>query len=141
MSQPSSSSTFQTLFNTALQDYKDKTGSSLIDHPFAMQFQECDSVESITTILEEQARIFREFRDHGKLVNSLKRLVDVLCLPFFTTVFEKGIDLIVRPKSIHWCTLLIVVPQPFPPAKAIFAGICILLAVCLSSSHPISISP
>jgi hypothetical protein len=99
MSQLSSSSTFQALFNTALQDYEDKTGSSLVDHPFAKQFQECDSVESITTILEEQARIFREFRDHGKLVNSLKRLVDVLCSPFVTTVLEKGIDLFVRPKK------------------------------------------
>ena len=99
MNQLSSSSTLQALFNTALQEYKDKTGCSLVDHPFAEEFQECDSVDSITTILEEQARIFREFRDHGKFVNSLKRLVGVLCSPFFTTVLEKGIDLIVRPKK------------------------------------------
>src|SRR6267154_237567 len=133
MSQPSSSSTFQALFNTALQNYKDKTGSSLVDHPFAHQFQECDSVESITTILEEQARmIFRESRDHGQLVNSLKRLVKVLCSPFFTTVLDKGIGPLVCLKSIRPCTLLlIVIPQPFPPAKAIFAGIAILLAVNL----------
>jgi hypothetical protein len=99
MNQLSSYSTFRTLFNTALQDYKNKMGSSLVDHPFAKQFQECNPVESIITILEEQAWIFREFRDHGKLMNSLKRLVDVLCSPFFTTVLEKGIDLIVRPKK------------------------------------------
>ena len=99
MSQLSSSSTLQVLFNTALQEYKDKTGCSLVDHPFAKQFQECDSVDSIISILEEQARIFREFRDHGKLVNSLKRLVGVLSSDFFTTVLEKGIDLIVRPKK------------------------------------------
>jgi hypothetical protein len=99
MSQPSSSSTFQAIFNTALQDYKDKTGSSLVDHPFAKQFQECDSVESITTILEEQARIFREFRDHGKLVNSLKCLVNILCSPFFTTVLDKGVGLLVCLKK------------------------------------------
>ena len=98
MNQLSSSSIFQDLFNTALQDYKDRTGSSLVDHPFARQFQECDSVESITTVLEEQARIFREFRDHGKLVNSLKSLVNVLCSPFFTTVLDKGIGLLVCPK-------------------------------------------
>jgi hypothetical protein len=99
MSQLSSSSAFQALFNTALQDYKHKTGSSLVDRPFAKQFQVFDSVESITTILEEQARIFREFRSHGKLVISLKCLVDVLCSPFFTTVLEKGIDLVLRPKK------------------------------------------
>jgi hypothetical protein len=91
MSQPSSSPSFQALFNTALQDYKDKTGSSLVDHPCAMQFQECDSVESITTILEEQARIFRKFRDHGRLAN--------FCSPLFTTVLDNGIGLLVRPKK------------------------------------------
>jgi hypothetical protein len=114
MSQLSSSSAFQALFNTALQDYKHKTGSSLVDRPFAKQFQVFDSVESISTILEEQARIFREFRDHRKLVISLKRLVDVLCSPFVTTVLEKGIDLVVRPKkhslvylvANHCCTAI-----------------------------------
>jgi hypothetical protein len=144
MSQLSSSSTFKALFNTALQDYKNKTGSSLVtlvDHPFTKQFLECDPVESITTILGGQARIFREFRDRRKVVNSLKCLVDVLCSPFFTAVLDKAIELSVRPKSVHQCTLLlIVVPKPFPPAKAIFSGIRILLAVCLSSSDP-SISP
>ncbi|KAF8500133.1 hypothetical protein F5888DRAFT_1888338 [Russula emetica] len=86
MSQLSSSSTFQVLLNTALHDYKDKTGSSRVDHPFAKQFQ-YNSVEFITTILKEQTRIFRELRDRGKLLNSLTRLVDVLCSlspPFLT---------------------------------------------------------
>jgi hypothetical protein len=58
MSQLSPSSTLWVLFNAALQDYKNKPGSNLVDHPVAKQFQACDSVESITTILEEQSRIF-----------------------------------------------------------------------------------
>jgi hypothetical protein len=42
----------------------------------------------------------------------------------------------------HWPSFfLIVILQPFPPAKAIFAGIAILLAVCLSSFIPNCISP
>src|SRR6266481_9981063 len=44
MSQSSSASTFQALFNAALQDYTDKTGNSLIDHPFAKQLETCASV-------------------------------------------------------------------------------------------------
>ena len=96
MSQPS---TLQALFNAALQDYKDKTGNSLSDHPFAKQLQECNSVEAISTILEDQARIFREFRDHGKLINSLNRLADILSSPFITTVLGEGIGLVVRPKA------------------------------------------
>ena len=72
-------SSFQDLFNAALQNYQNQTGSSLIDHPFARQLETCDSVGSITTILEEQARIFRNFRgDDGKLVKSIKYSVNVL---------------------------------------------------------------
>ena len=44
--------------------------------------------------------------------------------------------------SSHWPSFfLIIILQPFPPAKAIFAGIAILLAVCLSSFIPNCISP
>ena len=72
-------SSFQRLFNAALQDYQNQTGSSLIDHPFAKQLESCDSVDSITAILEEQTQIFRDFRgDDGKLVKSIKYSVNVL---------------------------------------------------------------
>ena len=137
-------STLQALFDAALQDYKDKTGNSLVDHPFARQLQECNSVESISTILEEQARAFREFRDHGKLIDSLKRLAGILCSPFISAVLGESIGLVVRPKTIRRCALSLIgaiIPQPLPPAKAIFTGFAILLAVCLSSSDPIYISP
>ena len=134
MSQSSSSPTFQALFDVALQDYEDKLGCNLINHPLAKELQECDSVGSITAILEEQARIFRDFGDHGKLVNSLKHLVDILSSPFISTVFEQGTNLVVRPKGIPRCILLLIIIllQPIPPAKAIFASIAILLAVYLS---------
>jgi hypothetical protein len=137
-------STLQALFNAALQDYKDRTGNSLVDHPFARQLQECNSVESISTILKEQARGFREFRDHGKLVDSLKRLAGILCSPSISTVLGEGIRLVVRPKSICRCTLLLigtVIPQPLPPANAIFTGFAILLAVCFPFSDPIYTVP
>src|SRR6267154_2717935 len=66
MGQPSSlpltSSTFQILFDAALQDYKDITGSTLTDHPIAKQLETCESVDPISAILQEQARSFREFR-------------------------------------------------------------------------------
>ena len=72
-------SSFQQLFDAALQDYQNQTGSSLIDHPFAKQLESCDSVDSITTILEERAQIFRDFRgDDGKLLKSIKYSVNVL---------------------------------------------------------------
>lgn len=110
MSQPS---TLQALFNAALQDYEDKTGNSLADHPFARQLQECDSVESISTILEEQARVFREFRDHGELINSLKRIAGILCSPFISNVLGECIGLVVRPKGVCRCELFPIVHSHF----------------------------
>ena len=136
MSRSSSSSTFQALFDAALQDYEDKTGSVLIDHPLAKELHEYDSVLSITTILEEQIQVFPsyEFTDRGMLVDSLKHLVEVLGSPFISNVFDQGTDRLVRPKGTPLCfLLLIVILQPLPPAKATFTGIAILLAVYISS--------
>ena len=100
MSQSSSSSTFQALFNTALQDYKDKTGTSLIDHPFAKQLETCDSVSSITSILQDQAQSFREFRENdGKLMKALNSSVGVLCAPSISSALNEAIGLVVCLKA------------------------------------------
>src|SRR5258708_1857161 len=78
MSQPSSPSSFRDLFNASLQDYEIQTGTKLDDHPLAKKLETCDSVESITTIIQKQAQKFREYRgDDGKLMKSLKFSVDV----------------------------------------------------------------
>ena len=84
----------QDLFNAALQDYKNQTGTGLVDHPFAKQLEACDSVDSVTAILQEQAQIFREFRgDDGKIMKSIKVSVDVL-YTLSGTVLGQGIGLV-----------------------------------------------
>ena len=136
-----SSSTFQALFNTALQDYKDKTGNSLIDHPFAKQLETCNSVNSITTILHEQAQSFRESSENdGKLMKALNSSVEVLCLPSISSALTQAIGFVVRLITFIDTLSLMSILQPFPPAKTIFAGIGILLTVCISSSDPICVS-
>ena len=136
MSQLSSSSSFQALFAAALQDYENRTGISLVNHPFSKQLEECDSLDSIISILREQAKGFREFRgDNGKLMKSVKCSVDVLYILSTSTVLGESVG-VVRPNSHRHFLFLIVILQPFPPAKAIFAGIAILLAVCLYSFTP-----
>jgi hypothetical protein len=96
MSQPSS---FQDLFNAALQEYQNQTGCELTEHPLAKRLETCGSVDSITTILQEQAQIFCKFRgDEGKLMKSLKSLVDVLYTLSISTVFGEAIGL-VQPTS------------------------------------------
>ncbi len=94
------SSTFQALFNAAFQDYEDKTGISLIDHPLARQLETCNSVHSVMAILQDQAQSFREFRGNdGKLMKSLKSSVDVLCSPSINSTLNEAIGLVVHTKS------------------------------------------
>ena len=99
MTQRPSSSSFQVLFNAALEDYETQTGTRLIDHPFARQIETSNSVDSITAALREQAQIFRGFRgDDGKIMKSLKSSVDVLYTLSNSTILGEAIGL-VRPKS------------------------------------------
>ena len=122
-------SSFQDLFNAALQDYENQTRTSLVDHPFAKRLESCHSVDSITDILQEQAQIFQTFRgDDGKLMKSLINSVNIL---YPLSISTAGIAL-VHP-IIHLYPLsqmsLIFILQPTLPVNAIFAGIAILFAV------------
>ena len=99
MSHPSSSSSFQPLFNAALQDYENQTGTKLDEHPLAKQLDSCDSVDSITAVLQEHAQKFQEFRgEDGKIMKSLKCAVHVLYTLSTSTALGEGIGL-VCPKS------------------------------------------
>jgi hypothetical protein len=93
------STSFLDLFNAALQEYENQTGTNLVEHPLAKQFETCDSVDSIIAVLQEQAQVFREFRDNGKLMKSLKSSVDVLYPLSTSTVFSEGVGL-VHSKSL-----------------------------------------
>jgi hypothetical protein len=101
MSQPSSlSSNSRILFDAALQDYKDETGNILTDHPIAKQLETCESVNSITAILQEQARSFRGFKENdGRLMKALNSSVDVLCSPSISSALNEAIGLVVRRKA------------------------------------------
>jgi hypothetical protein len=93
-------SSFQLLFNAALQDYAKQTGTKLEDHPIAQQLKNCDSIDSISSVLQEHARRFQEFRGKdGKIMKSLKRAVHVLYMLSNSTALGEGIG-IVSPKSV-----------------------------------------
>ncbi|KAI0284527.1 hypothetical protein BC826DRAFT_1109662 [Russula brevipes] len=122
MSHPDPSSSFQLLLGKALQDYEKQTGTRLADHPLAQQIETCDSVDSITLILEEQAQAFRDFRgEDGKIMKSLKSVVHVLHTLSTSTALSEGIGLV-----------------PFPPAKAILAGLG--FALLLAAAKDVSAS-
>ena len=79
MSDPSGSiSTLQLLFDAALLDYEKQTGTKLIEDPLARQLENCNSVDSIIAILQEQARALTQYRrQDDKVMKPLKRVVQV----------------------------------------------------------------
>ena len=124
----------KSLFEAALNDFQNRTGSNLVQHQIIDKLVNCQSADSVIDVLQEQAQAFRNFRgDDGRVMTWLKRTVDVLHGLSTNGVFGEAIGLVCI-YSFHLTrkhrrnTLFL---QPFPPAKAIFAGIGILLGVCV----------
>ena len=99
MATHSESSVFESIFQSALEEYEIQTGINLIRHPLAIQLERCFSVESITDVLEQQAQAFREFRGgNNKIITLLKPAVQVLHMLSAHAALGEHIGL-VRPKS------------------------------------------
>jgi hypothetical protein len=99
MADQSQSSRFRVLFESALQDYQNQTGTTLPNHPLAEKLQYCNSVESVTALLQEQARPFTEFRGgDDRIMKSLKSVVSVLYTLSASTTLGGAIGL-VRQKA------------------------------------------
>jgi hypothetical protein len=94
------SAPFQVLFEVSLQEYEEQTGITLAKHPLAEQLQHCDTVESVTAILQEQVRACSEFRDNVRIMKSLNCVVSNLC------TLSAGVNLgLVRPRVLMGCSL------------------------------------
>ena len=101
MSRPSPSSFFQDLYDAALRDYENQSGTKLVEHPLAKQLEKCDSAESIAIVLQEQAQKFCKFRGNdGKIMKFIKSTVDVLYPLFNSPILGQVIGLVVHTKSL-----------------------------------------
>jgi len=102
MVNPSGTSNFQLLFDSALQDYEKQTGTVLASHPLARDLENCDSAESVTALLQKQAPDPSKSRgDHGKVMTSLKRAVHVLYTLSVSTALGESVGLVCRVVGIH----------------------------------------
>ena len=127
MNDQSGSARFQLLFEDSLQEYEKQTDIALVKHPLAERLLHCDSVESVSAILEEQVCAHSEFQDSERIIKSLNSTVSFLSIP------SASVNLgLVRPKVLMECLMsLILILKPFPLGKAIYAGFSVLLAACL----------
>jgi hypothetical protein len=103
MSDQPGSFPFQSLFESALQDYENQTGIPLANHPLAEQLQNCQSVDSVTTLLQEQARTFIKIRESDKITKSLKGIVLALSRVSATATLGQAIGM-VCPRPLMWCS-------------------------------------
>jgi hypothetical protein len=132
------SSQFQDLFDAALSEYRQKTGKDIATDPLITSLQNCNSSDAVLGILQEQAHAFNQFRNGDwkvQLMRRLKPTVDILLRLSTSGVFGQGIGL-VRLIPIHISFVKVhrrssSTLQNFPPAQAIFAGVGLLLAVCV----------
>jgi hypothetical protein len=93
----SSSSNFQSIFNTSLQAYDNKTKNNLLDHPLAAQLQPCDSPNAVLTVLQDLVQQFDQRRTSDERLNNwLNPTVNVLYA--FSDALGEGVGL-VSPNS------------------------------------------
>lgn len=66
---------FRDIFDTALRTYEKVTGVALTSHPLAMGLQDCDNIEGITVLLQDQAK---DLRKSEKITKSVETIVSIL---------------------------------------------------------------
>ena len=131
-SQPPSSSSNIQLITNALVEYTKITGIDLSNNPFAVALEQSNSPEAILQLIQERENAFKEYRDgNRRLITSLSPAVRVI--QAFSGILGEAVSLVSHENDL--ITLLNGPRQvPFPPAKALFVGIDVLLAVCPSNT-------
>jgi hypothetical protein len=74
----STASHCRALFDTALQAYEKKTGITLIQHQLTLQLQNCHSVESITSFLQDQLPSSSYSGGNDRIMASIRSTVSIL---------------------------------------------------------------
>ena len=88
-----SRSNFVSIFNAALEIYKQKTKNDLASHPLLPSLQSCDSPEAILTVLREQIPAFNQLRNgEDGLTKWITPTVNVLYA--FSVTLGQGVGLV-----------------------------------------------
>jgi hypothetical protein len=126
----SSSPNFQLILNNALDTYKKRTKKDLRTHPLAVQLQSCDSPGAILAVLQLQVQGLDQSRNtDGRWTKWLDPTVNVMYT--FSNIIGAGVGLVCF-RTFTFSSSLISTWQVFSPASVIFAGVGVLLSVCIS---------
>jgi hypothetical protein len=69
---------FRALFASTLQGYKKNTGISLAEHPLTLQLQNCRSMESIASLMQDQMQTSSDVGENDRLIGSIKKAISIL---------------------------------------------------------------
>jgi hypothetical protein len=119
MTDHSWSTRFRARFMFALQAYKQTTGVTLIEHPLAVQLQNCHSVESITTLLKYEARPFSGLLGSDGILTSIESIVSILSTLSSSAPFGEAIGL-VRQNALTGCSISLSVFAAIPTYESNF---------------------
>jgi hypothetical protein len=125
-SSTSSASNIQ-LITDALVDYAKVTGIDLSKNSFAAAIERANSPGAILELLQEREKAFKDYREgNRRLISCLSPAVNVI--QAFSGILGEAASLVSH--TCHLVTLLTCPRQvPFPPTKALFVGIDVLLSV------------
>ena len=126
----SSSSNFQLVINNALDKYKKLTKNDLLSHPLASTLQTCNSPSDILAVLRQQVEGLDQSRSNDE---RLSRWLDptINVLNALSSTLAAGVGLVCLFTSIYLRSANSFVWKVFSPANVIFAGVGVLLSVCI----------
>lgn len=113
-----SSPSFQSILNSALDSYARQTGIDLLKHPSADKLQSCTSSEHILQLFQDRETAFKDYRDkHRKFINCLRPVVQVVHA--FSGVLSEVASLVSDPALSEFILMLMPIPPgAFPTDKS-----------------------
>jgi hypothetical protein len=94
-------------FQGCLQAYQQTTGVTLAEHPVVVQLLNCNSLESITTLLLCEARAFNGFRGFDRMTKAIEGSVSILFTLSATASIGDAIDSVCQKILTEHPTVLI----------------------------------
>ena len=122
-------SNFQSIVD-AVDKYVEQTGINLKENPFTDKVKDCDSPGAILRLLQENLKVFKDYRDQNrKFIDCLSPVVQFVHA--FSGVLGEAAGLVSHEQSLRSLPLLLpfLHKVPFHPAKLIFVGIDVLFSV------------
>ena len=125
---------YQLIFNNALKAYERRTNNDLLAHPLrvAAQLQACNSPSAVLIMLRQRAQELNRSRTSDeRLTKWLDPTVNVLYA--FSGALGEGVGLVGFMTCDRVRFTRSFYSQAFSPAKVIFAGVGVLLLVCITT--------